>query len=165
RVGKWKAWSPTMFLGRDVHGKTLGILGLGRIGQAVARRAAGFNMNVIFYNPRPVADGVVRGFGARPVSFEDLLRTSDFISLHVPLSDATTHLLNERTFAMMKPTCIVVNTARGPVVDEKALVEALKKKQIAGAGLDVFENEPQVEPELLRMDNVVLAPHIGSGSY
>jgi glyoxylate reductase len=165
RAGKWKAWSPTMFLGRDVHGKNLGILGLGRIGQAVARRAAGFNMNVIFYNPRPVADSVLRELGARPVSFEELLRTSDFISLHVPLSSATMHLLNERTFAMMKPTCIVVNTARGPVVDEKALVEALKKKQIAGAGLDVFENEPRVESELLHMDNVVLAPHIGSGSY
>jgi len=165
RAGKWRAWSPTMFLGRDVHGKTLGILGLGRIGQAVARRAAGFNMKVIFHNPRPVADSVVREFGAQQVSFEELLRTSDFISLHVPLSAATTHLLNERAFAMMKPTCIVVNTARGPIVDEKALVEALKKKQIGGAGLDVFENEPEVEPDLLRMDNVVLAPHIGSGSY
>jgi glyoxylate reductase len=165
RAGKWRAWSPTMLLGRDVHGKTLGILGLGRIGQAVARRAAGFNMKVIFHNPRPVGDSIVRELGAQPVSFEELLRTSDFISLHVPLSGATTHLLNERAFAMMKPTCIIVNTARGPVVDEKALVEALRKKQIGGAGLDVFEDEPRVEPELLRMDNVVLAPHIGSGSY
>ena len=165
RAGKWKSWSPTMFLGRDVHGKTLGILGLGRIGQAVARRAAGFNMKVIFHNPRPVADSIVRELQAQPVSFEEVLQTSDFISLHVPLSAATTHLLDNRAFAMMKPTCIIVNTARGPVVDEKALVEALKNKQIAGAGLDVFENEPEVEPELLRMDNVVLAPHIGSGSY
>ena len=154
-----------MFLGRDVHGKTLGILGLGRIGQAVARRAAGFNMKVIFHNPRPVTDSIVRELQAQPVSFEEVLQTSDFISLHVPLSAATTHLLDARAFAMMKPTCIIVNTARGPVVDEKALVEALKNKQIAGAGLDVFENEPEVEPELLRMDNVVLAPHIGSGSY
>jgi glyoxylate reductase len=165
RAGKWKAWSPTMFLGRDVHGKTLGILGLGRIGQAVARRAAGFNMKAIFHNPRPVPEGIVRELGAQPVSFEELLRTSDFISVHVPLSAATTHLLNARTFAMMKPTCIVVNTARGPVIDERALVEALKNKQVAGAGLDVFENEPHVEPDLLLMDNVVLAPHIGSGSY
>src|SRR6185436_17669634 len=116
-------------------------------------------------NPRPVPDNIVRELGAQPVSFEALLRDSDFISVHVPLSAATTHLLNDRAFAMMKPACIVVNTARGPVVDEKALVQALKNKQIAGAGLDVFENEPQVERELLRMDNVVLAPHIGSGSY
>ncbi len=165
RAGKWKSWSPTMFLGRDVHGKTLGIIGLGRIGQAVARRASGFNMDVIFHNVRPVADSVVRELGVRPVSFEELLRTSDFISVHVPLSAATTHLLDARAFSMMKPTCIVVNTARGPVVDEKALVDALKNKQIAGAGLDVFENEPHVEPELLRMENVVVAPHIGSGSY
>jgi len=165
RAGKWKAWSPTMFLGRDVHGKTLGILGLGRIGQAVARRAAGFNMKVIFNNPRAVSDGIVQQLGAQQVSFEELLRTSDFISLHVPLSAATTHMLDARAFAMMKPTCIVVNTARGPVIDERALVEALKNKKIAGAGLDVFENEPQVEPDLLHMDNVVLAPHIGSGSY
>src|SRR5262245_10209400 len=140
RAGKWRAWSPTMLLGRDVHGKTLGILGLGRIGQAMARRAAGFNMKVIFYNPRPVADSIVRELGAQQVSFEELLQTSDFISVHVPLAAATTHLLNARAFVMMKPTCIVVNTARGPVVDEKALVEALKNKQIAGAGLDVFEN-------------------------
>lgn len=165
RAGKWKSWSPTMFLGRDVHGKTLGIAGLGRIGQAVARRAAGFNMKVIFHNPRPVADNVIRETGAQPVSFDDLLRTSDFISLHVPLSAATTHLLNDETFAIMKPSCIVVNTTRGPVVDEKALVRALQNKQIAGAGLDVFEREPEIEPELLKMGNVVLAPHIGSGSY
>jgi glyoxylate reductase len=165
RAGKWKSWSPTMFLGRDVHGKTLGILGLGRIGQAVARRAAGFNMRIVFHNPRAVPDSMIRELGAEPVSFEELLRISDFITVHVPLSASTTHLLNDRAFAMMKPTCIVVNTARGPVVDEKALVRALKSKQIAGAGLDVFENEPQVEPELLHMDNVVLAPHIGSASY
>lgn len=165
RAGKWKAWSPTMFLGRDVYGKTLGIIGLGRIGRAVARRAAGFNLNVIFHNPQPVADRVVRALSVRPVSFDELLRTSDFISLHVPLSAATTHLLDERAFGMMKPSCIVVNTARGPVIDEKALVRALKNKQIAGAALDVFEREPEIEPDLLKMDNVVLAPHIGSGSY
>lgn len=165
RAGKWKAWSPTMFLGRDVHGKTLGIIGLGRIGKAVARRAAGFNMKVIFHNPRPVAENVIRELGVQPVSLDELLQNSDFISLHVPLSAGTTHLLNDRTFAMMKPSCIVVNTTRGPVVDERALVRALQNKQIAGAGLDVFEREPEIEPELLTMDNVVLAPHIGSGSY
>ena len=154
-----------MLLGRDVYGKTLGILGLGRIGKAVARRAAGFGMKVVFHNPRPVADSVIRELRAEPVSFEELLQVSDFISVHVPLSAATTHLLNDRAFAMMKPTCIVVNTARGPVVDEKALVQALKNRQIGGAGLDVFEKEPEIEPELLKMDNVVLAPHIGSGSY
>jgi glyoxylate reductase len=165
RAGKWKAWSPTMLLGRDVHGKTLGIVGFGRIGQAMARRAAGFNMKVIFHNRGRVDDSVLRKLDAEPVSFEELLGMSDFISLHVPLSAETTHLLNDRAFALMKPACIVVNTARGPVIDEKALVRALKNKQIAGAGLDVFENEPQVEPDLLSMANVVLAPHIGSGSY
>jgi glyoxylate reductase len=165
RSGQWKAWSPTMFLGRDVHGKTLGIVGLGRIGQAVARRAAGFGMKVIFHNHRPVAENVMRDLGAQPVSLDELLQASDFISLHVPLSAETTHLLNDRTFAMMKRSCIVVNTARGPVIDERSLVRALKEKQIAGAGLDVFEREPEIEQELLDMDNVVLAPHIGSGSY
>jgi glyoxylate reductase len=165
RSGKWKAWSPTMFLGCDVYAKTIGIIGLGRIGQAVARRARGFNMNVIFHNPRPVDPNVVRELGATAVSFDELLHMSDFISLHVPLNAATTHLLDERAFSRMKPSCIVVNTARGPVVDEKALARALKDKQIAGAGLDVFEREPEIEPELIGMNSVVLAPHIGSGSY
>ena len=165
RAGKWKAWSPTMFLGRDVYGKTLGIIGLGRIGQAVARRAPGFGMRVIFHNSHPVSENVRREAGVESVSFEELLRTSDFISLHVPLSAQTTHLLNERAFAMMKTSCIVVNTARGPVIDERSLVHALKEKRIAGAGLDVFEREPEIEHDLLKMENVVLAPHIGSGSY
>src|SRR5262245_32122061 len=122
RSGKWKAWSPTTLLGRDVHGKTLGIIGLGRIGQSVARRAAGFNMKVIFHNPRPVAADVIRELGVQPVTLEELFQTSDFISLHLPLSDATTHLLNDHAFSQMKPGCIIVNTARGPVVDEQALV-------------------------------------------
>ena len=165
RAGKWKAWSPTMFLGRDVYGKTLGIIGLGRIGQAVARRASGFGIKVIFHNPRPVAENVMRQLRAQAVSLDELLETSDFVSLHVPLSAQTTHLLNEHTFSKMKPSCIVVNTARGPVIDEKSLVRALKEGKIAGAGLDVFEREPEIEQDLLKMENVVLAPHIGSGSY
>jgi glyoxylate reductase len=122
-------------------------------------------MKVIFHNPRPVAADVIRELGVQPVTLEELFQASDFISLHVPLSDATTHLLNDRAFAQMRPGCIIVNTARGPVVDEQALVRALKNKRIAGAGLDVFENEPRIETELLSMENVVLAPHIGSGSY
>lgn len=165
RAKKFKAWGPKMFLGHDVHGKTLGIIGLGRIGRAVARRAAGFNMNVVFYNARPIAESVIQQLGVRKVSLDELYRVSDFISLHVPLSPETKHLLNDRTFAMMKPACVVVNTSRGPVVEEKALARALKEGKIAAAALDVFEHEPEIEPELFDLDNVVLAPHIGSASH
>ena len=165
RAGKFKAWGPKMFLGHDVHGKTLGIIGLGRIGRAVARRAAGFNMQVVFHNARPVPAAVTQELGVRSVSLEELFRISDFITLHVPMVPETRHLLNDRTFAMMKRTAIVVNTSRGPVIDEKALVRALKEGTIAGAGLDVFEREPEIEPDLLELNNVVLAPHIASASH
>ena len=165
RAGKFTAWGPKMLLGTDVYGKTLGIIGLGRIGQAIARRARGFNMRVIFTDAGRVKDDAIRELGATRVSLEELLRTSDYITLHAPLTPQTTHLLNDRAFEMMKPSCIVINTSRGPVVDEKALVRALKNGRIAGAALDVFEHEPKVEPELLEMSNVVVAPHIGSGSY
>jgi glyoxylate reductase len=154
-----------MLLGHDVYGKTLGIIGLGRIGQAIARRARGFNMKVIFTDAGRVKDDVIRELGVTRVALEELLRTSDYITVHVPLIPQTTHLLNDRAFEMMKPSSVVINTSRGPVIDEKALVRALKNGRIAGAALDVFEHEPQVEPELLEMNNVVLAPHIGSGSY
>jgi len=158
-------WGPKMFLGYDVFGKTLGLIGLGRIGQAVARRAAGFNMRVVFQDSEPIPEQVVKDLGVTRLPLDELLRVSDFISLHVPLFPETHHLLNDRTFALMKPTCIVINTSRGPVVDEKALVRALKEKKIAGAGIDVFEREPEIEPELRKLENAVIAPHIASASH
>jgi glyoxylate reductase len=165
RAKKFKAWGPKMFLGHDIYGKTLGLIGLGRIGQAVARRAAGFNMRVVFHDAEPIAEGIIKELGVVRVPLDELLRVSDFISLHVPLLAETHHLLNDRTFALMKPTCVVVNTSRGPVVDEKALARALRDGKIAAAGLDVFEKEPDIEPDLLEMENVVLAPHIASASH
>jgi glyoxylate reductase len=165
RSGKFDAWGPKMLLGHDVFGKTLGLVGLGRIGQAVARRARGFDMKVMFYDAEPIPAGLIRELGVERVELDQLIRTSDFISLHVPLLPTTKHLLNDHTFSMMKPNCIVVNTSRGPVIDEKALVRALKQGKIAAAGLDVYEREPEIEPELLEMDNVVIAPHIASASY
>jgi glyoxylate reductase len=163
RSGQWKAWGLQMLLGNDIFGKTLGIVGFGRIGQAVARRAMGFSMKIQYFDTQPVPPAAVPP-GVRAASLETLLATSDFISVHVPLLPETTHLLNDKTFALMKANCIVVNTARGPVVDEKALARALKSGTIAGAGLDVFEREPQIEPALLELKNVVLAPHIASAS-
>jgi glyoxylate reductase len=163
RGGKWTVWRFQLLLGHDVYGKTLGIIGLGNIGQAVARRAKGFGMSVQYCGSGraiPAAEAE----GAQQVSFETLLSTSDFISVHVPLLPATRHLLNDRAFNLMKPNCIFVNSSRGPVVDEKALVRALQTGKIAGAGLDVFEREPELEPDLLGLENVVLAPHIGSSS-
>ncbi len=165
RDGKFDYWGPKMLLGYDVFGKTLGIVGLGRIGQAVARRARGFNMRILFHNPRPVPSEVIRDIGAVPVSLDNIYTESDFITLHVPLLPETHHLLNDESFARMKPSCIVINSSRGPVVDEKALVRALQARKIAGAALDVYEREPQIEPELLTMANVVLAPHVGSASH
>jgi len=163
RSGQWKAWGLQMLLGHDIYGKTLGIVGFGRIGQAVARRAMGFNMSIQFFDTQPVPAAAIPD-GVKAVDLDTLLSTSDFISVHVPLMPETHHLLNERTFAMMKSNCIVVNTARGPVVDELALARALKSGKIAGAGLDVFEREPEIEPELLKLETVVLAPHIASAS-
>jgi len=165
RAGKFKAWGPKMLLGYDIYGKTLGLVGLGRIGQAVARRAAGFNMRVVFHDPESIPERMIKELGVTRLPFDELLRVSDFISLHVPLFPETHHLLNDRTFALMKPTCIVINTSRGPVVDEKALVRAVRDGKIAGAGLDVFEREPEIEPELFAMENVILAPHIASASH
>ena len=163
RSGQWKAWGLQMLLGHDIYGKTLGIVGFGRIGQAVAKRAAGFNMSIQFFDTQPVPASVIPE-GVKTVDLETLLSTSDFISLHVPLLPETHHLLNEKTFAQMKQNCIVVNTSRGPVIDEEALARALKSGRIAAAGLDVFEREPEIAPELLKLQNVVLAPHIASAS-
>ncbi len=152
-AGKWDRWSIDMLVGQDVHHRTLGILGMGRIGQAMARRGEGFSMRVIHHD-------VVSGGASK----EEVLRESDFVSLHVPLTDQTRHYIGERELRIMKPTAILINTARGPVVDERALVRALREKWIAGAGLDVFEREPQVDPGLLNLPNAVLAPHIASAS-
>lgn len=151
-------------LGLDVYGKTMGIVGFGRIGQAVARRARGFGMTVLYYSRtrKPEAE---KELGARPASLEELLQESDFVVLCVPLTPETRHLIGERELSLMKREAILVNVARGPVVDEAALARALKEGRIFGAGLDVFEREPQVHPELLPLRNVVLTPHIGSATW
>ena len=165
RAGKFKFWGPQVMLGHDVFGKTLGIVGFGRIGQAMARRARGFNMRILFSDSGTAPDDIGRDLGAERVPLADLYQRADFITLHVPLLPGTDHMLDDRAFSLMKRTAIVVNTSRGPVVDEKALVRALKTGRIAGAALDVFEREPEIEPELLHMENVVLAPHVGSASH
>ncbi len=163
RRGEFPLWGPESMLGLDVSGRTLGILGAGRIGSNFARKSLAFNMKVIYHNRRTSPD-LEKQTGARYVDRETLFRESDFISIHVPLTPETHHLVGEREFAMMKRSAVLINTSRGPVVDEKALVKALASGQICGAGLDVYENEPSVEPELLKMENVVLAPHFGSAT-
>ena len=164
RAGKYKGWGPLLFCGADVHGSTLGLLGAGRIGKLVARRSSGFDMKVLYYDVYRMSPEDEATYNMTYVPMEDVLRQSDFISVHTPYMPSTHHLIGERELKMMKPTAILVNTARGPIVDEKALVRALQARTIAGAGLDVFENEPAVEPELLTMENVVLLPHIASAS-
>ncbi len=161
--GNWKGWAPTQLLGLDVTGKTLGIIGMGRIGQELAKRAKGFDMSILYHN-RSRDEEAEKTLAASFVSLDELLEQSDFMSIHVPLSDETHHLLCYEQFKKMKPSAIVINTARGPVIHEKALVKALKEKWIWGAGLDVFEFEPQVTQDLLSMPNVVLAPHLGSAT-
>ncbi|MEN3184124.1 MAG: glyoxylate reductase [Atribacterota bacterium] len=165
RAGKFRGWEPMLFLGTDVYGATLGLLGFGRIGQAMARRAKGFNMRVLYYDLVRAPFHVERELQVEFRPLPELLQEADFVSIHVPLTKDTYHLIGERELRMMKKEAYLINTARGPVVDEKALVRALKEGWIRGAALDVFENEPEVEPELLELDNVVLAPHIGSASY
>ncbi|MBN1856006.1 MAG: D-glycerate dehydrogenase [Dehalococcoidia bacterium] len=162
RAGDFVGFKPFAMLGADVWGKTIGIIGYGRIGQAVGRRAKGFGMRVLYHNRKPVADDPS---GAEYTDIDSLLKESDFVSLYVPLSDETRHLIDAKRLALMKPSAFLVNISRGPVVDEQALVDALKAKTIAGAALDVFEKEPEVTKELLTMSNVVLTPHIGSGSW
>jgi glyoxylate reductase len=164
RQGEFKYFAPLLFLGSDVSGKSLGIIGLGNIGKAVARRARGFNMPILYYNRRRIPEAEERELGASYVDVERLLTGSDFVSLHVPLSAETHHLIGKEELARMKPTAFLINASRGPVVDERALVEALKLKRIAGAGLDVYENEPLLTPGLSDLDNVVLLPHTGSAT-
>jgi lactate dehydrogenase-like 2-hydroxyacid dehydrogenase len=165
RTGKWKGWGLMQFLGYDVHHKTLGILGLGRIGKGVAKRAKGFDMRVIYHDPTRVDESTERELGVMYVDKRTLLRESDFVTLHVPLVPETTHFISHGEFALMKRTALLINASRGPVVDEKALVKALKAGEIAGAGLDVYENEPKCERGLMGLKNVVLAPHIASASF
>jgi len=164
RAGQWKAWKWDLLWGADIHGKTLGVVGFGRIGRAVARRGLGFGMRVVYYDTVCADAAAERELNATPVDMDTLLRESDFVTLHTLLSADTRHLINERTLRLMKKTAILVNAARGPVVDEAALVKALSEKWIAGAGLDVFEDEPRIHPGLLPLDNVTLAPHIASAS-
>lgn len=164
RSSNWRGWKLMEFLGYDVHHKTLGICGLGRIGQGVARRAKGFNMRILYTDIVQVNPSIEKELGADFVDKKTLLAESDFVTLHVPLMPQTTHYISMADFALMKPTAFLINTSRGPVVDEKALVQALQEGKIAGAGLDVYEREPEVDPALIGMKNVVLAPHIASAS-
>jgi glyoxylate reductase len=163
RAGRWEWWGPKQLVGVDVWGKTLGVVGMGRIGQAVARRARGFGMSIVYHNRSRHAEAE-RELEARYAGLDELLRESDFVSVHTPLTDETRHLVGAKELERMKPTAVLVNTARGPVVDEAALVEALSEERIFAAGLDVYEEEPKVHPKLLELENVVLAPHIGSAS-
>jgi glyoxylate reductase len=164
RTGKWKGWGLMQFLGCDVHHKTLGVVGFGRIGKGVARRAKGFDMRVIYTDVQRVDEATEREYGVMYVDKRTLLRESDFVTLHVPLMPETTHFISQAEFALMKKTAILINASRGPVVDEKGLVKALREGRIAGAGLDVYEKEPRCERALMGMKNVVLAPHIASAS-
>jgi len=165
RDGKFVGWKPKLMLGYDLYGKTLGIVGMGRIGQAVARRALGFGMNIVYHNRNRLPQELETEFNAKYLSLDELISTSDFISLHTPLTKETFHMIDAEKIAHMKPNAIIVNTARGPVIDEQALYEALKARKIAGAGFDVYENEPKLTPGLEKLDNVVLLPHIGSATY
>jgi lactate dehydrogenase-like 2-hydroxyacid dehydrogenase len=166
RSGKWTGWRPTHMIGSQVSGKVVGLVGMGRIARAVARRAHhGFGMKVVFHDPYPPSAQEAAALGAEAASsIDEVLAQADFVSLHCPATPETRHLMNAARFRQMKPTAFLVNTARGDVVDEAALVAALQARTIAGAGLDVFEREPIVSPELLTMENVVLFPHLGSAT-
>ncbi len=164
RAGKWKTWEPLLLAGQDVYGATLGLIGLGRIGSAVARRAKGFQMRVIYYDPFRRED-LEKSLGIEYKPFADVLRDADVLSVHVPLSDQTRHLIGREQFALMKKTAVFVNTSRGPVVDQRALTEALTNRRIFAAGIDVFEQEPvRADDPLLALDNVIVVPHIASAS-
>ena len=164
RAGRFHGWGPLMMVGQDVYGKTLGIIGFGRIGRALAKRATGFDMKVLYYDRNPADPGTDKMLNARPVSMDEVLAQSDYVSLHTDYNPETHHLIGKPEFEKMKPTAYLINTARGAIVDEAALVEALKTGQIAGAGLDVFEKEPEVHTGLLELENAILAPHIASAS-
>ncbi len=162
RTGNWTGWTPTQMLGSDITGKTLGIIGMGRIGQAVAQRAAGFRMSILYAGRHAVSSPPGLSWTWQPL--DAVLTNSDFLSLHVPLTDTTRHLIGQRELARMKPTAFLINTSRGPVIDESALLSSLKARTIAGAGLDVYEHEPTISPALCSLPNVVLLPHLGSAT-
>jgi glyoxylate reductase len=164
RSGAFTGWLPKFMLGADVSGKTLGLIGFGRIGQAVAKRARSFNMHILYYEPEPKPHAIERAYEAIYSNLDVLLAESDFVSLHVPLTEQTYHMLSDSELRQMKPTAFLINVARGPVVDEKALIRALTEKKIAGCALDVYEHEPEVATELIAMDNTILLPHIGSAT-
>jgi len=164
RHGAYKGWEPDIFLGTNLIGKTLGIVGMGRIGSMVARRAQGYKMNVLYNKHTPDPDAE-RELGVKFATLDELLGASDFVSLHVPLTPETRHMMNAATFAKMKKGSYLINTARGPIVDERALVNALSEAQIAGAALDVFDNEPNIDPELISNQKVVTTPHIASATW
>ena len=163
RAGKFKGWGPMLMLGQDVSQRTLGIVGAGRIGTAVALKSKGFNMKVLYTSGRK-NEILEKELRAKKVELDELLKQSDFVSLHVPLTPSTHHIISEKELKMMKKTAILINTSRGPVVDEQTLVKALKKKWIFGAGLDVYENEPKVSEELKTLENIVLQPHSASAT-
>ncbi|MCX5872240.1 MAG: D-glycerate dehydrogenase [Deltaproteobacteria bacterium] len=164
RANKWGPWAPFVFLGTQVTGKTLGIIGLGQIGKAVASRAKGFRMPILYHNRNRIPENEELELGAKYVDLETLLRESDFVSLHVSLNDQSRSLIGTNEFELMKSSAFIINVARGPVIDENALVKALKEKKIAGAGLDVYEKEPQLAPGLAQLENTVLSPHMGSAT-
>lgn len=163
REGAYKGWEPDIFLGSSIKGKTLGVIGLGRIGTMVAKKASSFEINIL-YNKREPDPEAEKELGIKFSSLDDLLASSDFISLHVPLTEETRHMINESTLSKLKKGSFIINTARGPIIDEVALVEALRSGHLQGAALDVFDNEPNVNPELIGMENVVLTPHIASAT-
>jgi len=164
RRGAYRGWEPDIFLGRNVVGKTLGIIGLGKIGTCVAKRAKGYSMNVLYNKHNPDLEKEQQ-FGIKFASLDELLANSDFITLHVPLTEGTRHLINAATLAKTKKGAFLINTARGAVVEECALVESLRSGHLAGAALDVFENEPTIHPELINMQNVITTPHVASATY
>ncbi|ACB85596.1 2-hydroxyacid dehydrogenase [Natranaerobius thermophilus] len=165
RSGQFQGWKPDLLLGEDVHDRTIGIIGMGEIGQAVAKRALGFNMEVIYYNRSYLSQEREQELQAQYKSLEELLSESDFVSIHVPLTNNTQHMITAKEFSQMKNSAFLINTSRGPVIDEQALVDALKTGEIQGAALDVFEKEPEVHPELLDRQDCLLVPHIGSATH
>jgi len=165
REHRFNGWKPDLFTGPSLADKNLGIVGLGRIGKAVAIRAKAFGMKVVYHNRKPMLPEEEEALGVRHMSLEDLLRISDFLSLHVPLTAETRHMLNEKRISMMKREAIIINTARGALIDEKYLIKALRDRRIAAAGLDVYEEEPFISQELLDLPNVVLLPHVGSATH
>ena len=161
---KFKGWSLTLFLGKDVYGKKLGIIGLGRIGKAVAKRAKGFNMEVFYYDVRKISEEEEKELNVSYLPLDELLSTSDIITIHTSLNEKSYHLISAEKLKLLKKDAIMINVARGPVIDEEALACALEEKRIWGAGLDVYEHEPLINEKLLKLDNVVLLPHIGSAT-